>query len=39
MKIILLSLLLTAASVGGGYLIGEWLAKDMIKYIKELNRI
>lgn len=39
MKIILLSLLLTAASVGGGYLIGKWLARDMIKYIKELFRI
>lgn len=36
MKIIFLSLLLTAASVGGGYLIGEWLAKDMIKFIKNL---
>ena len=36
MKIILISLLLTAASVGGGYLIGEWLVKDMIKFIKNL---
>ena len=31
MKIILLSLLLTAASVGGGYLIGEWLVRLITK--------
>lgn len=31
MKIILLSLFLTAASVGGGYLIGEWLVRKITK--------
>lgn len=36
MKIILLSLLLTVIAVGGGYAIGEWLAKDIIKFIKNL---
>lgn len=36
MTIILFSLLLAVIAVGGGYAIGEWLAKDMIKFIKNL---
>lgn len=35
MKIILLSLLLTVIAIGGGYAIGEWLAKDIIKFLKD----